>query len=80
MAKALSKVRLALGAIFAVVATGLYLFNYFTKPNLGVETGLLLGVIIGALAFLCGWVHGFVLTWILKRLDSRFSHRDYFAK
>lgn len=73
MAKNLSKIRLALGAIFAVAATGLYLFYYFTKPNFGVGVGLMFGAMIGALAFLCGWGQGFVLTWILKWLDWLFS-------
>jgi len=68
MAKKLSKIRLLVGAIFAVAAVGLYLFDYFTKPNFGAAAGLMFGAIIGAFAFLCGRGHGFLLTWILKRL------------
>jgi hypothetical protein len=74
MAKNLSKIRLALGVAAAVVATGLFLFNYFTtKPNLGVGGGLIGGAMIAPAAFLAGWLPGLALTWILKRLDWLFS-------
>lgn len=74
MAKNLIKIRLALGAIFAIVATGLFLFNYFTtKPNLGVGAGLIGGAMIAPVAFLGGWLPGLALTWILKLLDWLFS-------
>ena len=69
IANTLSKIRIALGATFALVAIGWFLFDYLTKPNLGVGMGIILGVMIGAFAFLCGWGQGLALTWILKWLD-----------
>ncbi len=73
MAKNLSRIRLILGAVVAVAATGFYLFNYFTKPNLGVAAGLTTCAVLVPVAFLCGWVPGLALTWILKWLDRLFS-------